>query len=268
MRKYLIAFALVFGLAGYVSIRDEHDANQSAQESATALKSTISATPNENHFQQYVTYFFRWPNGTTTWAILFTLLAIAEQTKETARSAKAAEDSIPLQRQSAGAAKKSADVLIASERAWVTMKIDWAPGYSGIYAGEHTKNGTTKMMLDATVRMTYRNDGKTPAWITQRYATMKVIGENDALAKPIVGEEDIIDYGIVSLASGEEKWFDAPLQTEQQQIVGVTLTVIYGVVRYRTVIPKLTGESISGYSVSIGGTKLRPLEGPEWNGNS
>ena len=38
--------------------------------------------------------FFRWPNGTTTWAIVLTLLAIAERTRETAIAAKAAADNI------------------------------------------------------------------------------------------------------------------------------------------------------------------------------
>jgi hypothetical protein len=34
--------------------------------------------------------FFRWPNGTTAWAIILTLIAIAEQTGQTRKAADAA----------------------------------------------------------------------------------------------------------------------------------------------------------------------------------
>jgi hypothetical protein len=46
------------------------------------------------------------------------------------------------------------------------------------------------------------------------------------------------------------------------------LIVIYGVVGYRTVIPKILGESVFGYGVLMDGKTRKPLEAPEWNTNA
>jgi len=104
MLKYLVVFALVFGLAIYVSIQDEHAAQQPAQKATQPDKTTPSDKANEDHPQKETTYperntpnwygFFRWPLGTTTWAIVLTLMAIAEQTKQTARAANISERAV------------------------------------------------------------------------------------------------------------------------------------------------------------------------------
>jgi hypothetical protein len=38
--------------------------------------------------------FFRWPDGTTTWAIIFTLIAIAAQTEQTKKAAVAGQTAV------------------------------------------------------------------------------------------------------------------------------------------------------------------------------
>jgi hypothetical protein len=91
MLKYVLGFFLVFGFAVYVAVQDERTAQQPAQEAEQSSKSTIATVPDANHPQKDITKternlpswygFFRWPNGTTTWAILLTLLAIAEQNR-------------------------------------------------------------------------------------------------------------------------------------------------------------------------------------------
>lgn len=104
MRKYLAIFAVILLLAAYVARQDDHAATGSAQPTANLSSNAVAAKPNEQHPEENVSDaerdtpswygFFRWPNGTTTWAIILTLLAIAEQTKETARAAKATEESV------------------------------------------------------------------------------------------------------------------------------------------------------------------------------
>jgi hypothetical protein len=89
MRKYFVAFAVIFALAIYISVQD---------------KRVPAARARENHAQEDVSDtqqdtpgwygFFRWPNGTTAWAIILTLLAIAEQTTQTARAAQATEAAV------------------------------------------------------------------------------------------------------------------------------------------------------------------------------
>jgi hypothetical protein len=127
MWKYLAIFAVIFGLAVYVACQDERAAQESAQKAARLDKSSVPAKSDEQYLQENVPNaerhtpswfgFFRWPNGTTTWAIILTLLAIAEQTKETARSAKAAE-------KAAEAASLNAKAMITSERPWLVVSIE------------------------------------------------------------------------------------------------------------------------------------------------
>ena len=50
-----------------------------------------------------------WPEGIATWALILTLFAIGWQSWETRRAAEAA--------------KKSADAVVDSERAWITAKV-------------------------------------------------------------------------------------------------------------------------------------------------
>ena len=104
MLKYLLGFVLVFSLAVYVAIQDERAAQQSAQEAKQPSKSTVGAVPDSDHPQQKKPNpigdlpgwygFFRWPNGTTTWAILLTLLAIAEQTRLLEQYVAATKDGV------------------------------------------------------------------------------------------------------------------------------------------------------------------------------
>lgn len=121
MRKYLVILAMVLGLAFVVARHDEY-ALKSAQEPTDKNKPTIIGIPNENHLQEHPKNSawdspsghifhsaFRWPEGTTVWAILLTLFAIAEQTGQTRVAAEAARD--------------STNALISSERAWILASI-------------------------------------------------------------------------------------------------------------------------------------------------
>ena len=65
MKKYIASFALIFALAVYVSVQDKHPVQDSAHREWNA--------PRWYGFVQ-------WPDGAATWAVLLTLLAIAEQT--------------------------------------------------------------------------------------------------------------------------------------------------------------------------------------------
>jgi hypothetical protein len=127
MRKYLAIVGVIFlgviilGLAVYVDCQDERYTQEVAQKAAAHDKNASSANPAEKHSQENVPNperhalswygwygFFRWPNGTTTWAIILTLIVIAEQTRQTR---KAAEASL-----------KQADAQMFSERAWIVIK--------------------------------------------------------------------------------------------------------------------------------------------------
>jgi hypothetical protein len=99
---------LVFGLAVYISVQDERSAQQTAQEATQPAKSALPAKADENHPQQNISNpkrnlprwygFFRWGDGTTTWVIVLTLIAIAEQAKESSKATRAMRDSTQLQK--------------------------------------------------------------------------------------------------------------------------------------------------------------------------
>jgi hypothetical protein len=111
MLKYIAGIVLVFGLAVYVSVQDKRSAQQAAQETTSADKGALSAEANENHPQQnasnsegnapswylYLSPFFRWPDGPTTWVIVLTLLAIAEQAKESTKATQAMQAQVSMQ---------------------------------------------------------------------------------------------------------------------------------------------------------------------------
>jgi len=96
MLKYLAAIIFVFGLAVYIAVQDERAAQQAAQETAQSNKIAPTAEPDKNHPQENIPKpkrdaprwfrFFRWGDSFTIWAIVLTLLAIAEQTNETKRA--------------------------------------------------------------------------------------------------------------------------------------------------------------------------------------
>ena len=125
MPKYILAIVILCGLTLFVARQDERATQESAQKAAQLRNGAVSAEPNEQHPQENVEDterhtpgwygFFRWPNGTTTWAIILTLLAIVEQTMHTAKSAKATESS-------AKATRDSIDVQKAAYRQWITIE--------------------------------------------------------------------------------------------------------------------------------------------------
>lgn len=102
--KYVAAIVLLIGMTVFVAFQDEHAAQDGATQSANADKSVPLTKDEAGHTKGNVGNaerhapswygFFRWPDGTTVWAIIMTLLAIAEQTRQTRRSAEATEKTL------------------------------------------------------------------------------------------------------------------------------------------------------------------------------
>ncbi len=169
MLKYLAGLVLVFGLTVYVSIQDKRATEQATTDSTQANKGALVAKSNENHPQQNVPYserntpswyrFFRWPDGPTTWVIVLTLLAIAEQARETAKATQAVRDSIPLQRDAANAALLNAEAVINAERPWVVVFYhSWKDGTFGFSAAN--KGRTPANIISFAVGYTCLSNAK------------------------------------------------------------------------------------------------------------
>jgi hypothetical protein len=168
MWKYVAILAVLFGLTLYVARQDKRAAQQAAQKPAHLDSKVASGKTDEDHSQENIPNpegytpswygFFRWPNGVTTWAILLTLMAIAEQVQESRKATQAMRDSIPLQRNSADAALKNAQAVINSERAW--LDIDFVRSGTSTYEFRLTNHGKTPaFVIWQVLGRTYWNDG-------------------------------------------------------------------------------------------------------------
>jgi hypothetical protein len=98
--KYGMAVVIILGGCVYVSRQDQKTRDQYEQKCNQLNARVISPSGHyedcdkgaENAAQHLPRWyrFFVWPEGTTTWAILLTLLVIADQTTQTRKAAEAA----------------------------------------------------------------------------------------------------------------------------------------------------------------------------------
>jgi hypothetical protein len=124
MWKYAVAFIVISVLTVYVSLQIQQIAEQGAQQTAPTANGPVVSGAQGNHAQQeaknltqstpFWFRFFTWPDGVTAWAILLTLFAIAEQTKQTRKAAEAALVS-------ANAANTQIQMMFEKERARLTI---------------------------------------------------------------------------------------------------------------------------------------------------
>ena len=141
------------------------------------------------------------------------------------------EEQVSVARDAATQAKASADALINSERAWVMIDIEWTPGYGTRIHGTDQSGDYTH----ATIRLTCRNEGKTPAWITEKRACVEVV--KDLIAEPNFSNVGVVQTNAEALGveHGAGKPRDIALQGSGWQY-GMeqdgTMTVVYGIIKY------------------------------------
>lgn len=158
MRKYVAALALIFALAIYVAVQDQRSAAKSARHRTPPANGAVAVDSHKSNAQKDAENtdwqpprwhgLFTWPDGITTWAIILTLLAIAEQAGESAKATQAVRDSIPHQKSAADAALQNAQAVINAERAWLDI--------------DFVRTGKSEYEFRVT------NYGKTPAFVIWR----------------------------------------------------------------------------------------------------
>jgi hypothetical protein len=139
MLKYLAVLAVFLGFAFVIARHDEYTALKGAQEAACKNNSAAAGKPDECHPQEHSKNTawdspsghifhnaFRWPEGTTVWAIILTLLAIAEQTGQTRKATEATQAS-------AEATRQQAEIASNSQRSWIIPKSVSKPDLSGTW---------------------------------------------------------------------------------------------------------------------------------------
>jgi hypothetical protein len=161
LKGLAILAVLILGLSIYVAIQDQRAAEQSARQSAKPSRTVASSSTQDEHGQQDTRTakaispswhrIFAWPDGITAWAIILGLLAIVEQTSQTARAAKATTE----------AALKQAKFMIASERAWLLIR--------SVNEGDKITPGSIPIF-----RWELKNVGRTPARLLETQAVCRV----------------------------------------------------------------------------------------------
>lgn len=185
------------------------------------------------------------------WIAFGTLADLKEQTS-TARIA-------------ADAAKKSADAVINSERAWMFADLKAASGMNMAVSNSQTH---------IYIRVECNNVGRSPAWIIEVRVKFMFI-EADKLP-PIPGLDDAeqVWAGTRPMAPNDEPFStgEIMLTADGIQVIDSTtrkLAVVYGVVRYRDIFADNLSTTF-GYRILPGENMRfgRLVEYPEYNKNT
>lgn len=162
------------------------------------------------------------------------------------------------------AVKASTDALINSERAWIMVEVEPMGNVGGIFDGEEIVRDIITHSTTADIRIISRNDGKTPAWITQISVGIDVVDSLPAkpnwdIAEVVKAEPEPVSVGASSKLEVKD------LNCNKARDSGIMI-VIYGIVEYRDIFAG--GRSTTfGYRVSVDGRFARLASYPEYNRN-
>ena len=177
-----------------------------------------------------------------------------------------------LERQTA-ATEKNVEAVVNSERSWIMTDIRWhadvgdAPTPTQLRVVEHS--GTEGDQISLALCWRWQNDGRTPAWITDKQLWLRIVQEAPPSEPDLSGPFTF--SGPEPLGIGKSsRIFVQPVcdGTWPRRGEGRAL-ILYGVVKYRDVFG--THETWCGYGVVGGGDhpRLERLAGyPEYNRNT
>jgi hypothetical protein len=168
----------------------------------------------------------------------------------------------------ANAAKLNAEALINAERVWIMIELQPVPGMGGVMDVEEVAKHIVDVISHTTsfnVRLICKNDGRTPAWITEKRACIDVV---DSLPDtPNWDAVGIIQTEPEPLAVGEVgEPTDKSLTCNKARDPG-KITVVYGIVRYRDVFAPDRATTFA-YTIRVDGRLERLAGYPEYNKNT
>jgi hypothetical protein len=164
------------------------------------------------------------------------------------------------------AARKAAEALVSSERAWVMVDVQRQPGAGFILDGTSTDRGGNQLYhTGASVRCVCSNQGKTPAKIIEKriclLAGIASLPEEPNLSIPVVDAEP--HY----LQSGTPSSQDWLIQGKGGRGIG-NMVVIYGVVKYKHMFSDQEVQTTFGYRVNVNNGLERLSDYPKYNENT
>lgn len=241
-----------------------------AQETSTPPPVTVNvvqnspATPQQQNCPQPQPrnwYEWFWPPIWSNWGIIiiaaFAACAafgtLGEIKKQSASTEKAAD-----------AARGNATAVINAERAWVMVDIKGVD----IQGNDIPPQATyVKDKISVVVTFHCRNDGKTPAWITEKWVNMKLV-EGIPAQPDFSDRSQVVQTSVQPLSAGEQ----SPRPHQSDVLVYTLLCkgdeldrmaktlLIYGYAKYRTIFATQQGETRFGYILHLSGVFERLSE--------
>ena len=157
--------------------------------------------------------------------------------------------------------------LINSERAWIMVDVDRVPGMGGIMDGHGTEMGVGPVATESTgfrARIVCRNDGKAPAWITEKRAGLDIV--ESIPESPDWTRTNLIQVTPEPLSVGQaSKPTDETLICKRGRALG-KMTILYGIVKYSDPFGKNRSTGF-GYQVKDDGS-LERLPNLKYNKNA
>jgi hypothetical protein len=212
------------------------------------------------------------------WALVFvgilTLIFLGWQAVETARAAKATtlaaeatQASAKATEVAAIAAQRNSEVLINSERAWILAELGWYKG-DRLHVAEHTSlvAGRPATCTEARVLLTFRNEGKSPAWVQEIYAHLSIAARSTV--ETIPKREDMTSFKTVDVVvgAGKEKFRALQLQCTGHRTKDEFLRV-YVIVEYKDIFESKR-ETMVGYGIQSNGEFYCEETFPDRNRNT
>jgi hypothetical protein len=173
-----------------------------------------------------------------------------------------------ISRTAASAAKASADAAISTERAWIMIDLERVPAVGLLIYGTSTEHGgPERHSISARIRCVCSNQGKTPAKILEKRATLILVTPENPLPVEPNLEIEIQDPVPQYLQTRDKSKRDWALSVEGREEVG-TMIVVYGIVKYTHMFSDQEVYSTFGYRITVNGEFEHITGYPKYNENT
>jgi len=151
------------------------------------------------------------------------------------------------------AIRRQTESLIRSERAWIMVDIEWVPGYGGIVRNSSLEDGVVVNYTTFPIRIICKNEGNTPAWITEISAQSQIyeLIHHQPPKTPDLQSTKVSRTEPIPVAAKMDVSEDISLSSRGVLgNLGVD-AIVYGVVRYRDMFSaNRDRETTFGYKLS------------------
>lgn len=153
--------------------------------------------------------------------------------------------------------------LINSERSWIMVDVGHVPAMGGVVDGQSSEWGVRAESTGFRARIFCRNDGKAPAWITEKRAGLDIV--ESIPESPDWTRTNLIQVAPEPLSVGQVSApTDETLICKRARALG-KLTILYGIVKYKDPFGENRSTSF-GYQVRDDGS-LERLPNLQYNEN-